>query len=108
MFFKAENIAKQDLGDGVTRRILAHDKNLMLVEFCFEKGSIGAEHSHVHEQVGLVIKGSFEVTINGQTDVLRDGDSYYVPSNHLHGVVSLEENGILIDAFTPGREDFLT
>ncbi len=95
-----------DLGGGVSRKILASDGKLMTVEFHFQKGSVGAPHSHLHEQVGYVVKGSFEATLDGETTIIHAGDSYYVPSNVVHGVLALED-GVLLDVFTPQREDFL-
>ena len=95
-----------DLGQGVRRRILGHDKDLMMVEVAFEKGAVGAMHSHPHIQVSYVAAGSFEMTIGERTTILKAGDSYRVPANAIHGCVALEP-GVLIDAFTPHREDFL-
>ena len=95
-----------DLGGGVKRRLLGHDKDLMMVEVAFEKGAVGAMHAHPHIQISYVASGAFEVTIGGRKSVLRAGDSFRVPANAMHGCVALEP-GTLIDAFTPRREDFL-
>jgi len=95
-----------DLGKGVRRTLLATGGGLMTVEFRFEKGSVGALHSHPHEQVGYVVSGRFTFTLDGKTTVLGVGDSYYVPPNAVHGVEALED-GILLDVFTPQRQDFL-
>jgi quercetin dioxygenase-like cupin family protein len=48
----------------------------------------------------------FEITIDGVTQRLEKGDSFYVPPNTLHGAVCLEE-GELIDAFSPVRDEFI-
>ncbi len=95
-----------DLGGGNRRRVLLHTDDLMLVEFTFEKGSVGALHSHPHRQVSYVVEGRFEVTIGDRTETLSVGDSYLVPSNVVHGVKALEV-GRLVDSFTPARADFL-
>ena len=78
----------------------------MTVQFDFEKGSVGYLHTHPHEQVGYVVSGRFEATVGSEKTIIEAGDTYYVPPNVEHGVVALEE-GILIDVFTPQREDFL-
>jgi len=91
---------------GIKRKILGYDESLMLVQVCFQKGSIGAEHRHHHSQSTLVGAGVFEITIDGVTQKLVKGDSFYVPPNTLHGAVCLEE-GELIDAFSPVRDDFI-
>jgi quercetin dioxygenase-like cupin family protein len=96
----------KDLGNGVQRRVLASGGGMMTVEFRFAKGSVGALHSHVHEQIGYVVSGRFSFTLDGRTQTLGPGDSYYVPSNVVHGCEALED-GVLLDAFTPQRQDFL-
>lgn len=95
-----------DLGGGNRRRVLLHTDELMMVEFAFEKGGIGAPHSHPHVQASYVAEGRFEVTVGGETTVLAAGDSFIVPSNTVHGVEALDA-GRLVDSFTPHRADFL-
>lgn len=100
--------AETRVNDKCVRRVLSYGENLMLVEFRFAKGGVGAPHSHdQHDQVGYVAQGSFEITVGGETKVAREGDSYYAPKHTLHGVVALEEESVLIDSFTPQRADFL-
>ena len=106
MIVKNVEVNLEDLGKGVSRKILASDGKLMTVEVHFEKGAVGALHSHPHEQIGYVVKGSFEATLGDEKTIIRAGDTYYVPPDIVHGVVALEE-GILLDVFTPQREDFL-
>ncbi|WP_426230684.1 cupin domain-containing protein [Pararhizobium sp. DWP3-4] len=91
---------------GNRRAVLSHRPEMMLVAFSFDKGAIGALHSHPHTQVSYVAKGSFEVTVDGATSTLPTGSSFIVAPNLVHGVVALEE-GLLIDTFTPRRDDFL-
>lgn len=92
--------------DGNRRRVLLHTEELMLVEFGFDKGGVGALHSHPHVQSSYVAEGRFEVTIDGQTEILGTGGSFIVPSGLVHGVKALEA-GRLVDSFTPQRADFL-
>ena len=95
-----------ELAPGNRRRVLIHTPELMQVEFGFDKGAIGALHSHPHVQVSYVAEGSFEVTIDGVTEVVGQGGSFIVPSGLEHGVVALTR-GRLVDVFTPHRADFL-
>lgn len=105
--FGVANAAKWiDVAAGNRRRVLVSRPELMQVEFSFDKGAIGALHSHPHIQCSYVAEGSFEVTIGDETTVLTAGGSYIVPPNVVHGVKALEP-GRLIDAFTPRRDDFL-
>lgn len=96
------------VSDKSTRRVLIHGEKMMLVEFRFKQGGIGEPHKHEnHDQIGYIAKGSFEVTVGPDKRILKQGDSYYAGKNVLHGVVALEEDSVIIDAFTPIREDFL-
>ncbi|NLL24201.1 MAG: cupin domain-containing protein [Spirochaetales bacterium] len=90
----------------MTRKILAFSKGTMLCELHFEKGAVGSLHSHPHEQISYVVSGAFEFDINGVKKIVRAGDSLYKEPNVVHGAVCLEE-GILLDFFSPMREDFL-
>ncbi|MBJ6987594.1 cupin domain-containing protein [Devosia sp. MC521] len=106
-FFAQPNVSEWiELSPGNTRRVLIHTAEMMQVEFGFEKGAVGALHSHPHIQVSYVAEGSFEVTIDGKTEIVGQGGSFIVPSGLVHGVVALEK-GRLVDVFTPHRADFL-
>ena len=96
----------EDVGNGVNRQIFGYDDKLMLIKAKFVKGGVGPLHAHPHSQVTYVVKGVFEMTIGDEKKIIREGDGYYVPPNALHGCVCLEE-GMLIDAFSPHRKDFL-
>jgi quercetin dioxygenase-like cupin family protein len=93
--------------DGNRRRVILHTPELMMVEFAFDKGGVGAVHSHPHVQASYVAEGTFEVTIDGRTETIAAGGGYIVPSNLVHGVKALGA-GRLIDSFTPVRADFLS
>jgi len=92
--------------DGSTRRVILDLPELMLVEFTFVAGGIGALHSHPHLQTSYVAEGTFEVTIDGVTETIAAGGAYIVPTGLVHGVKALTA-GKLIDSFTPRRDDFL-
>lgn len=98
--------AEKALGGGVYRRVLAYQPQMMLAEVRFEKGSCGAMHAHPHVQSTYVLKGVFEFNIDGALHTVRAGDTLTFFSNQQHGCTCLED-GILMDVFTPMREDFL-
>lgn len=106
MIVRNDDVKLSDLGRGVSRKILAHVESLMMVEVNFIKGAVGEIHSHVHEQISYIIKGSFQVEIEGKKEIIKAGDTFYIKQNALHGVVALEDSTIL-DVFNPQREDFL-
>ncbi|CAG5004888.1 hypothetical protein DYBT9275_03468 [Dyadobacter sp. CECT 9275] len=106
-FIQDESITWEDLGAGLKRKMMAYDDNLMMVKVSFEKGGIGALHSHYHTQMSYVESGAFEITIGDKKEILKKGDVYHIPPDIPHGALCLEA-GILIDIFTPLREDFIT
>ena len=106
VFIENDEIAWEESGPGMKRKIMAYDDKLMVVKVEFEKGGIGVLHQHYHSQITHVESGSFEVQINGEKKILAAGDAFYIPPNVLHGAVCLE-GGVLIDVFSPMREDFI-
>ena len=106
LFMNSPRSEAEDLGNGMHRKILGYDKNLMLVKVWFDKGAVGEVHAHPHTQTAYVVAGKFEVMVAGRKEVLGPGGCFFVPSGADHGAVCLEE-GILLDIFTPVREDFL-
>lgn len=91
---------------GNRRAVFVSRPELMVVAFSFEAGAVGAPHSHPHTQASYVAEGSFDVTVDGVTTRLGAGASFIVAPDLVHGVVALEK-GLLIDSFTPRRDDFL-
>lgn len=107
-FFHNEFATWTELGDGIRRKVIAHTPHLMSVLVQFDKGAIGTPHAHdVHDQIAYVIAGSFEATINGAQRVLKAGDAFVAPRGVEHGVVALEEHSMLLDQFSPRRDDYL-
>lgn len=106
MVLKYEDIIPTTPDPGITRRILARGGKMMGVEASFAKGAVGSAHRHPHEQVSYIVSGSFEYTVEGEKFILHKGDSYYVAPDQLHGAVALED-AVILDIFTPQREDFL-
>lgn len=106
LFIEFAKIAWEDRGGGVRRKVMAYGDKLMAVYVEFKRGAIGARHSHPHLQITYVQSGSFRTHIGTQTRVLGAGDFYYIPADVDHGVEALED-GVLVDFFTPMREDFV-
>lgn len=90
---------------GVKRRIREDGEKLMLVEVHFEAGSAVPEHAHVHEQVTYVVSGRMSFTVAGREQEVAAGGSLRLPSNVPHAARALEAS-VLLDSFSPPREDF--
>ncbi len=93
-------------GPGVTREVLSDHPDLMVVAFRFTAGAEGALHQHPHVQATYVASGRFAFTVSGEEREVGPGDSFVIPSNAVHGCRCLQ-SGVLIDSFTPRRDDFL-
>ncbi|MFA5850989.1 MAG: cupin domain-containing protein [Bacteroidales bacterium] len=105
-FVKDNTVQWETVAEGLNRKVLTYDGQIMLVRANFKIGAIGSRHEHYHSQVTYVASGKFEVTLGDKTEVLVAGDSFYVEPDLNHGAICLEE-GDLIDVFTPHRADFL-
>lgn len=106
IFISNKDVPWENVGEGIRRKIMSWDDKLMLVRVEFQKNGIGVLHQHYHSQITHVESGVFEVEIGGEKRKLSAGDAYYIPPNVLHGCVCLEA-GVLIDVFSPMREDFI-
>jgi len=89
---------------GIRRRVLGGDK-LMSVQVALEKGVVVPEHKHPHEQISHVVSGKVEFTVAGQSKVMGPGEAVLIPSDALHVATALEES-VVVDVFSPPREDF--
>ncbi len=105
-FVAASEIAIENVGDGIKRQMLGYGPDIMICRVWFEKGAVGDVHSHFHSQSSYVESGRFRVFIDGEERDMVAGDCFYVSPHQDHGAVCLEA-GVLIDTFSPAREDFL-
>lgn len=105
-YFIGEETPWEEVGPGLKRQMMGYDGKIMLVKVQFETGAVGQLHKHYHSQVTYVESGEFEMTIGDDVRIIKGGDSYYIPVNEMHGCVC-KKPGVLIDVFSPAREDFL-
>ena len=106
LFLTGKNEKAVTVGEGITRQLLGHDDSILMARAIFEDGAVGYRHTHAHSQVTYVESGLFDFTIGSQTRRLGVGDGAYIPPGVEHGAVCLEA-GVLLDVFSPIREDFL-
>ncbi|MGE0454504.1 MAG: cupin domain-containing protein [Vicinamibacteria bacterium] len=99
-------IPKQTIADGVARQMI-HGDALMICRLSFAPGSVTLAHDHVHEQMTIVEKGRVRFVVGAEEKVFGPGDVLLFPSGFWHGATILDEEVVLIDIFSPIREDFL-
>jgi quercetin dioxygenase-like cupin family protein len=90
---------------GVHRRTMVTTDDMMLVEITLDKGAVVPMHRHANHQVGYVISGEIELTIDGVVRVCKPGDSYAMPGNVDHCALAVTDC-LVIDIFAPPREDY--
>src|SRR5262245_50536967 len=93
------------MAEGVQRQIQVDGQKLMIVKVHLAAGAEVRPHSHPHEQATYVVSGRLRFTVGDQTMDLSAGQSIGIPSNAVHGVVAAEET-VVLDSFSPPREDF--
>jgi quercetin dioxygenase-like cupin family protein len=91
---------------GASRQVLAHNEKLMIVRNSFVKGWSGARHAHPHEQSVYVVKGHIHFEAEGKSWELHEGDSIVLAGDVPHQASAVEES-VVLDIFTPFRQDFL-
>src|SRR5438552_2862534 len=94
-----------DIFPGVHIKTCAIEK-MMLSYVDLQPHAVVAEHSHPHEQCGLMIEGKATFWIGGEEKTLGPGDMYRIPGNVKHRVVALDQPVKVLDIFTPIREDY--
>ena len=91
---------------GIERQMIVGDR-LMLCRLRFAPHVVTAPHDHPHEQMTIVERGRVLFTIGDEERIAQAGDVLHFPSGSWHGATMLDEEVVLIDIFTPVREDFL-
>jgi quercetin dioxygenase-like cupin family protein len=105
-FPSAAELSRHTIFPGVTIATCAAEK-MMLSYVELQPHSVVAEHSHPHEQVGILLEGKALFTIGGEEKLLTKGDMWRIPGGVKHKVMALEEPTKALDIFTPIREDYL-
>jgi len=102
-----ESIPAEQVGEGIERQMVVGE-NLMVCRLTIQPRVVTAVHEHEHEQVTLVERGHVLYIVNGVERVCSPGDVLHFPPHLPHGATMLDEEVVLVDIFTPRREDFLT
>jgi quercetin dioxygenase-like cupin family protein len=98
-------IEPEQMSARIARKVL-HGSNVTIARIELQRYAVVPEHSHVHEQVTTIEKGSLKFRMGGKEFVLNAGESLLIPSNEPHAVEALEDT-IAVDVFAPVREDWI-
>jgi quercetin dioxygenase-like cupin family protein len=99
-------IPVETIAHGIERQMVWGER-LMVCRLTLAPHVVTNVHSHPHEQITLVERGRVRFTVDGQERILSAGDVLHFPSGVPHGATMLDEEVVLVDIFTPVREDFL-
>ena len=99
-------VPTERVGEGIERQMVWGDR-VMVCRLRIAPRTVTPVHSHPHEQVTLVERGPVEFTVDGATRIAQTGDVLVFPSHVRHGATMLDQEVVLIDIFSPPREDFL-
>lgn len=102
---EVRDVELQQVWDGVAARSV-HGERLTLALVELDPNSVVPEHSHDHEQLGLVVHGSLRFRVGDETRDLSAGGTWRIPSNVPHEVHVGPEGAIVVDVFAPTRDDW--
>ena len=103
-FTEIASLHTKEIFPGFTARAI-HTGTMSFIYWDVEAGAEVPPHTHPHEQVANVLKGSFELTVGGETKLMQPGSVAVIPPHVLHSgraITACE----LLDVFTPEREDY--
>lgn len=83
-----------------------YGENVMLSLVEFEPHAVVEEHSHPHEQLGLMLEGEAEFIVGGESRIVRKGEMWRIPGGVKHKVIAGDQPVRAIDVFHPIREDY--
>ncbi len=106
MFTKKSGTGYHQALPGVSYKTLALGAGMHLLEFHLERGADIPMHRHPHEQTGYLVSGKMTFVIDGETYEALPGDAWNIPGDIEHGV-EVHEDAVVLEVFSPAREDYL-
>ena len=91
--------------DGIVARTVEGD-GLTLAVVELDPAAVVAEHGHENEQLGIVLRGSVDFRVGEESRELGPGETWRIPPNVLHEVTAGPQGAVVIDVFSPPREDW--
>jgi quercetin dioxygenase-like cupin family protein len=101
------SVPRENIAEGIRRQMIVGE-NLMICRLTFAPNLVTPAHDHPHEQITMVERGRVHFTIGNDERIANAGDILHFASGQWHGATMLDEEVVLIDIFSPIREDFLT
>lgn len=102
--YKWQEIPTEQISPTQSRKVI-HTERATVVRLVTEKDTAIPLHNHVHEQVTMVVSGSFQFDMQGETATLGPGEILRIPSDVPHQARALEDS-VTIELFVPARDDW--
>jgi quercetin dioxygenase-like cupin family protein len=102
-----DSVPVEQLEEGIRRQMIVGE-NMMICRLRIAPNVVTPAHDHPHEQMTLVERGRALFTIGDEERIAQAGDVLHFPAGTWHGATMLDEEVILVDIFSPIREDFLS
>ena len=106
MFCKKDQGQQRQLLEGVQLTTLVHGEKTLMGEFRLTKGAKIPPHAHPHEQTGIMISGKLRFKVGDDLFEAESGDSWCIPGGVEH-TADVLENSVVVEVFSPVREDYL-
>jgi quercetin dioxygenase-like cupin family protein len=105
-FISTDQLKQVELFPQAVSGIVAGE-NIMLSFLELEQDCVIPEHSHPHEQAGLILSGKLRFRIAEEERVVGAGDAFLIPKNLVHSGLVIEGPVKVLDIFSPLRKDYL-
>ena len=105
MIYHWDQVAKEKLDPLVTRQAI-HGAAMTVARFEISKGGGVPVHSHANEQISMVQQGRMKFVLDGTESVVGAGEAVHIPPHLPHSAEALEDT-VVIDLFSPPREDWI-
>lgn len=106
-FYNAGDLEPETVEGNVTRYVYTAS-NMQTVEYHFPPNKTFPPHKHdKHEQIGYLVKGKMGFKVGDEEKIILPGDYYHAPAGVIHNAWTLDEPAVLLDFFSPPREDLM-
>ena len=97
----------RELAAGIRSRVFT-GRNIQLSVVRFEPHAAGSIHCHPEEQWGILLEGECVRIQEGVEVAARAGDFWHTPGGVMHGIRTGEKPAVVVDVFSPVREEYRT
>jgi quercetin dioxygenase-like cupin family protein len=100
-----DKIEREQMNPEFARQVI-HGDQMTVARVYLKKGSTVPRHSHVNEQIMLLLEGKLKFVFDDHEVIVEPGQNLQIPGHEPHGVETLEDS-IALDLFSPVREDWI-